>query len=269
MYCRIEYRGCGRCGLVFRGDIGNLGEEATRRFYERDYFSRNARDQMNGCRRAIFDGVLDRMEQAVGKGRVLDVGCGCGFFLKRARDRGWQVQGIDPSVESVSVAAELLGEAVRRGRFEDFGEGGDFDAVTMINVLDHMTFPRESLEKACRNLKARGIVYLRFPNGNFHSALARLLHALGYRKLTNRMLVFHNYSFTSKSIRKILSDCGFSDIVLRNARLSKNERAMVSLPPWFNDLLRGAVECAVGLADRLSGGRALIGPSLEVFARRT
>ncbi|MCU0582553.1 MAG: hypothetical protein MUE57_01725 [Syntrophales bacterium] len=76
---------CSNCRLVFRDGLDvpeTVVEE--RRYYEDDYFRELAWDQLEGYRDGIYREALDRIEGQVGRGRLLDVGCGCGFFLREA-----------------------------------------------------------------------------------------------------------------------------------------------------------------------------------------
>ena len=102
---------CPRCHLVFREGL-DVPEKAVseRRYYENDYFRELAWDQLEGYRDGIFREVLDRIEGQTGRGRLLDVGCGCGFFLREALARGWEAKGIDPSRESIDYLQATLGD---------------------------------------------------------------------------------------------------------------------------------------------------------------
>jgi len=50
-------------------------------------------------------------------GRLLDVGCGSGAFLKQAEEAGWKVEGVDPDPDAVKLAQDS-GLDVRQGGIE-------------------------------------------------------------------------------------------------------------------------------------------------------
>ena len=56
-------------------------------------------------RLAIFERLLPRERR-----RLLDIGCGPGWFLKTAKDRGWQVRGIEPSRQAAARCCGDTGE---------------------------------------------------------------------------------------------------------------------------------------------------------------
>jgi 2-polyprenyl-3-methyl-5-hydroxy-6-metoxy-1,4-benzoquinol methylase len=67
------------------------------------------------------------------EGRLLDVGCGSGGFLREmSRLDRWQASGIEISPEMTRFAREELGLEVSQGTLEDAGlPAGTFDVVTM------------------------------------------------------------------------------------------------------------------------------------------
>ncbi len=131
----------------------------------------------------------------------------------------------------------------------------------MINVLDHMTDPCRQLQKAKNLLAPEGILYLRFPNGAFHSFLMRTSLMVSSRQFMNRFLVFHEYAFTPRAISRILQDMGFSDVRIFNSRLTGGSFTIARM---FNGLIGGFFKSV----EKLSGDRLLWGPSLEVIAYR-
>jgi len=142
---------------VFRAGLDAPGEAAReRRYYEDDYFRELAWDQLEGFRDGIYREALDRIEGQVGRGRLLDVGCGCGFLLREALGRGWDAKGIDPSRESIEYLRSTIGDVGIQGSLEDCSPGERYDAVTMINVLDHLVDPWKAAEQAAGLLRPGG-----------------------------------------------------------------------------------------------------------------
>ena len=72
--------------------------------------------------------------------RVLDVGCGFGSFLKRAREGGYTVAGIEPDAHACAGACQLLGEGVaRQGTLQQVRpSAGSADVVATLDVLEHV-----------------------------------------------------------------------------------------------------------------------------------
>ena len=97
--------------------------------------------------------------------RLLDIGCGPGYFLKTAKERGWRVLGIEPSRQAAAHARGLGLEVV-----EDFFNAqtapglGRFDAVHLNNVLEHVPNPLAVVGLARDLLTPGGLLCLNVPN---------------------------------------------------------------------------------------------------------
>ena len=99
-------------------------------------------------------------------GRLLDVGSGTGIFVFLAqRDFGWRGRGIDICDTSASKAAHEFDVSVDTGDFETFGYSpGEFDAITMLDVLEHTLDPTAFIRRARDLLKPGGVLYIAVPN---------------------------------------------------------------------------------------------------------
>lgn len=109
--------------------------------------------------------LLERLHDFRPGTRLLDVGCGTGWFLKHFRDKGLSVTGVDPSNEMLSAASDLLGPGAELERA--FGEelpfeDNSFDAVTLITSLEFSDDPQKVIAEAAR--VARGHIIIGFLN---------------------------------------------------------------------------------------------------------
>jgi 2-polyprenyl-3-methyl-5-hydroxy-6-metoxy-1,4-benzoquinol methylase len=144
--------------------------------------------------------------------RVLDVGCGNGAFLLKAREAGWQVMGVDPDPDAVATARQK-GLEVRLGSVEAFaGEAGLFDAITFSHVIEHAHDPKSVLADAYRLLKPGGKLYLDTPNIDSRGSRIFGRHWRGIE--TPRHLVL----FSLSGLQQLLQQCGFSVIELQRRR---------------------------------------------------
>src|SRR5207247_10814971 len=99
---------------LFRQAVG------WRCFYEPGYRSRLA--------------ILRRLTGLRG-GRVLEVGCGSGLFLRFLREAGYTVEGVETSAPDAAYARNSLGLTVHEGALEDLLlERRGYDAVVMVYV---------------------------------------------------------------------------------------------------------------------------------------
>jgi len=263
----LECRGCGTAVME-----SPPGARPLRRYYDTDYADRFAPDRVTEPRRRLLAAAVERVGAANG-GRLLDVGCGGGHLLREASRRGWRAAGTDVSLRACSAARSAAGAAVVQADasalpFRD----GSIAAVTLVNVLDHLTDPRAVVAEARRVLSDGGALLVRVPNGRFHRASARWLARLGpLGRATGLALypVFHVFSFSAGGLRRLLEREGFAAVEVANSPLIAEGPAATDAPPArLPASVRSAVGAVARLAAVLSGGHWLLAPSIEALARR-
>jgi SAM-dependent methyltransferase len=160
---------CERCGFrhaVPLPDPAALEREYRETYYaqEKPTFLSHAGEDQAWAELAQTD-RLEIFEQCSAGRRLLDIGCGPGFFLKTASERGWQVKGIEPSRQA-AAHARSLGVEVMEGFFnaETAPALGRFDAVHLNNVLEHIPDPIALLTLARGLLDKGGLICVNVPN---------------------------------------------------------------------------------------------------------
>jgi len=107
------------------------------------------------------------------EGRVLDVGCGPGFFMEVAERMGYDVWGLDPSAYIVSLAQEKFGSRIREGTIETAGfNKQSFDIIVTFDTFEHIYEPLKFLDVTRELLTPQGILVITTPNAI--SLLARV-----------------------------------------------------------------------------------------------
>lgn len=97
-------------------------------------------------------------------GRLLDIGCGNGAFLLRARDMGWKVSGCEPDAAAVATCRQLGLDVLEGDAFDPTLQTGSFDVITMSHVIEHVADPLALLKRANALLCAGGTLWLALPN---------------------------------------------------------------------------------------------------------
>lgn len=118
----------------------------------------------------LYESWLDKIEARHARGSLLDVGSGTGLFLALAQRRGWDVYGIDSSLEATDYAREHFGLDLWVGDFADFRTRGQrFDVITGWDIIEHSREPIALLEAMRSCLSQGGSVVLSTPDQ--HSVL--------------------------------------------------------------------------------------------------
>lgn len=167
--------------------------------------------------------------------RVLDVGCGGGYFLRICSQLGATVQGIEPS-PIAAKEAQSQGLAVFNGMLEDFNPDEPFDVITMSQVLEHVPDPVATLTKLKTLLAPGGIIWIAVPNAD-----CRWAKGLGW-KWDGADLPYHLLHFGRRSMELVATRAGLSV-----SRLYTN-----SQPSVVSFSLRSYLRSHYGIPKRLS-----------------
>jgi SAM-dependent methyltransferase len=145
------------------------------------------------------------------KRRILDIGSGPGFFLLNGQKRGWQVKGIEPSIEAAEYSRGL-GLDVENIFFseETTPTLGTFDVINMGEVLEHIPAPAELLKLARQTLNPNGLICIIVPN-DFNPFQLTLARHLGFSPWWVAPPHHINY-FDFKTLAVLLERCGFEVI---------------------------------------------------------
>jgi len=267
---------CGGCGLVYtdlEGDVAETfwKEPKPEKLDQEDFY-------WDTARAAVYDEVLDLLEaERVRPGdeppRILDIGCGKGFFVKRAADRGWEAHGLELSPHAVAFAKEKLGlHRVALGRVENVSfRAGMFRVITLWDVIEHLADPGPILRKSAQLLADGGLLFIQTPNIDFHLPYAHLKRATGRltgaRKARKHLLEakHHLVQFSRESLAAMLRQSGFRDVsfqVLRPIESVAGSRSAGLAAA------KGAYVSAARQVFRATGGRVLLANTLHAFARR-
>ena len=147
----------------------------------------------------------------IGKGTLLDVGCGHGVSAAMLAQQGWTVYGLDFSQVAAVHACALLGEdRVHVGdlfsaRYPDC----QFDVVLMSHSLEHLYHPKRVLAEVRRILKEEGMLVIAVPNAQSWEA------ALCGRWWGPWDPPRHLFHFTKETLARLLGQAGFSVTQLR------------------------------------------------------
>ncbi|MDH5507917.1 MAG: class I SAM-dependent methyltransferase [Anaerolineae bacterium] len=146
--------------------------------------------------------MIRQYRKTTGRLKVLEIGPGKGYFAKSALENGWDYTGIDGSATLVS---RLKGYniPVTLAHVPPIPEsaGGDYDAIVMEQLLEHMSTVREAttvVEDAYSRLVKGGVLLIASPD---YKAQGAHFFDCDYT---------HNYVTTTRRVSQLLIDSGFT-----------------------------------------------------------
>lgn len=163
--------------------------------------------------------------QTFSKGQIahfLDVGCGEGYVLLDAADRGWKVHGIDVFDNRVDTAKREDIKFTRGDLFSANFPDNYFDGIYMDSVLEHLFDPVNYLKELHRILKVGGLIYCGVPNeDSLFNDTKKLLFVLSGRfNISERIKPFiapyHVSGFIKKSLQIAALQLDFQTVSIRN-----------------------------------------------------
>jgi SAM-dependent methyltransferase len=155
------------------------------------------------------------------RGKLLEVGSYCGFFLDHIRRDGWDAVGLEPFRAGADYARNRFGLTIIDGALPqpDLPDGS-FDAIVMLHVIEHMPDPMANLRELRRLLRPGGILVVETPR--FDSLSFKLL---GKRERSIAACNGHIYFFTVPTLSSMMQKSGFDvarvDLVGRTLTLQR------------------------------------------------
>jgi SAM-dependent methyltransferase len=201
---------CARCTLAFLDPMYDEAELAA--FYPNYYYAYADRfsdsNPANSFKSRIKRFLITREPVTQDPkferpGRMLDIGCGSGWFMSQMRDRGWDVTGVEPSIAAANFGKGVKGLNIFPGSLLDAKfPTGFFDYIRLNHSFEHMEHPNAILDEVYRILADNGKLMIGVPNresfnarvfGGYWHNLALPVHTFSYSvKTLSQMLQKHN-----------------------------------------------------------------------------
>lgn len=260
---------CNLCGLG-RTDATDFDPDA---YYTDDYFSGGHADGYADYRgaqpvlRREFARTVDVIRRYRDGGRLLELGCAYGFFLQEAK-RFYDVAGIEIA-DAAAAHCRQQGLRVVTGGAEErtLAQFGTLDVIVLLDVIEHLPNPRETLALCVRYLNQGGIIVI--TTGDFASAYARFARAR-WRLMTPPQ---HLWYFTPASVERMSLALGLRIELIDHpwkivpiSLITFQTRRMLGLHP-----VRGSAASRLGVPVNLFDAMRLVlrkGPIAAVPANR-
>ena len=259
---------CAGCGFAQPASLPALPNYFDRMYDQRWSADWIEREHHAAYKDRIFDDILGALERRLppDRRRLLDVGAHAGRFIARARERGWQADGLELNPATAAFAAKASGGVVHQGNLFTWSpDGTGYDAVTLTDVLEHIPDPRSALRRVRDVLQPGGWVAVKVPNAHAQRIKEGLRARLrrGYRPSIADNLVHVNH-FDPQSLRLALEREGFADV---RVLVAAPEMPESSSPAARLDRLTRHLAFRVARATP-GGTRLPVAFNLQAYARR-
>jgi SAM-dependent methyltransferase len=213
---------CSNCGLVYLNPRPKASFISS--YYPKEsYWGTNLKKRIpdpfwKEKRDKAYEVIYKEIFKRKDKGNILDIGAGTGLFLtKFSPILSWKMYGTELSKEASLYAGKVYGIKLESADFLDIKYPPNyFDVITLNNSLEHLHKPRESLEKAFKCLKSKGLIVITVPN----------IKSIGFKIFTKDWhqldLPRHLYHFSPDTLSKILRDIGFNIVGINHGYKEHN-----------------------------------------------
>ncbi|WP_100332361.1 class I SAM-dependent methyltransferase [Bacillus xiapuensis] len=96
--------------------------------------------------------------------RLLDVGCGTGWFLEIAKEKGVKCHGLELGEDLASFTSERLNIPIWNQQLSDLHTDEKFDVITMFDLIEHVEDPLNLVNAAKSLLNKDGILVIFTPH---------------------------------------------------------------------------------------------------------
>ncbi|MFC4870594.1 class I SAM-dependent methyltransferase [Negadavirga shengliensis] len=243
---------CNNCGLWFTNPRPD--EEHIQDYYNSEAYISHE-DKITGVTDALYKlvrkiTVKNKVnwvnEKSSKKGKLLDFGCGTGYFLKAAQADGWQASGYEPN-QKASEIARNKNNVTLYSTLDEISKTKKFDAITLFHVMEHVHNLDKTIKILLERLKKRGSLFIALPNNQSPDALAFKenwaaldvpRHLYHFNK-TSMQYFADKYNLKITEIKPMVYD-GYYISILSNKIVNKNNNLFKSALEGykFNQLAR-------------------------------
>jgi 2-polyprenyl-3-methyl-5-hydroxy-6-metoxy-1,4-benzoquinol methylase len=178
-----------------------------------------------------FEDRLADIADRVRPGRLLDVGCSCGYFMEVAASRGFDVQGVEFSRSAIAAASATLRPRIFEGTLDDMPLNGMFDVVSAFDLIEHVQDPRALLRRCAAVLRPGGALIISTPDAG---------HFLRYVMRSRWPMLQpmqHLFLFSKRALAAALRAEGFVEVRVDTAYKTINAEYLISQIKPLNPVL--------------------------------
>lgn len=214
---------CNKCKLIYVNP--RLSQESISQLYNEDYFLGKGFDksinlksdfERDSQKLSLLDWDISTIKEFLSENnfnnspKLLDVGCGMGLFLFKARNAGFNVQGLELSKYASEFAGNYGIPVINSSIDETNFDNESFDAITMREVIEHLPDPFKTMKKTFDILKPNGVLFI--TTGNYDCPERKLKG----KNWNYFMPEGHLTIFSHATMKNFLTKVGFRKILITN-----------------------------------------------------
>lgn len=143
--------------------------------------------------------------------KLLEIGCGNGFFLEEAEKQGYEIYGVEPGKPSVDKAKpeikkNIINDIFKSGQFRK----NFFDVICCFQTFDHVPNPNELLAECKKVLKIGGLMLF------FNHDIGAWQNKLMAEK-SPVIDIEHTYLYDKTTMRKIFAKHKFKVLAVKSS----------------------------------------------------
>jgi len=228
---------CNSCGFIFSARIPSAQELIN--YYEG--YGRD--DYLSPITIKRYHEILDSFESARKTNRLLDVGCGIGYFLDVAKERGWEVYGTEYTHKAIEIC-ESKGITMHQGVLDPSNyKPESFDVITSFEVIEHINNPNPEINNISSLLRKDGLFYVTTPNFN---SLIRYYRGQKYNVIC---WPEHLSYYTPSTLNNLMQKHGFSKKWIQTTGISITRFMSSRKQSSAEEILEGTVSIAADTQD--------------------
>jgi len=217
---------CSVCGLVQAVTDAKWLEESRQIYSSYDIYYQSGGieqtvfDPATGRGRARSDVIVESLMQSAklaSTGRLLDIGCGNGAFLRSSSRAlpGWSFCGSEFDLRHRAAVEGISGvEGLYSGSLAEIP--GEFDVISLIHVLEHIPAPTALLKQVVTKLRSGGMLVVQVPDCRINPFML--------------LVADHASHFSPGSLSAVVSGAGCEVLQANDAWVAKEISLMAGKP---------------------------------------
>lgn len=197
---------CSKCHFIYTHY--KMDENKYNSIYENFDYSNPIENEII-IRKDAIRSINNLLKQNLTSKKLIDIGCGRGYFLDEARKKGFDVYGIDLSNKVIKYAKDVLKLHVLKGNFNKITLVKKFDICVLNQVIEHTQNPKLLIKSCKKILNKNGLIYIATPN------IDSLLYKIMGKKYEYFLPPEHLGYYNKKSLTYLLENNNFKILSIK------------------------------------------------------